>query len=143
MVTLNLTLIFELVLFLIFLWGTAVFILRPVLRFLDEREEKIVRDQSQAETDSEEAGGLEQRYAQEMSTVRRSADDEFRDKRRAALEAHATTLSEKRHQADEAVAQVREEAMTQVAGERGAYKSLAPGLADLISERLGMGGKSS
>ena len=43
MVTLNLTLLIEVGLFLIFLWGTARFILHPLLDSIDERETGIAQ----------------------------------------------------------------------------------------------------
>lgn len=143
MVTLNLTMAVQLVLFLVFLWGANRFFFGPILRLIDQREELVEQSRANAEADDETTAELEARYAHEMARIRRSADEEFRDERRAALDAHAATLSEQRHRADETVAKVREEAMKQVEGERAVYKTLAPGVADLIADRLGMGGESA
>ncbi len=143
MVTLNLTLAVQLGLFLIFLWGTNTLFFRPILSHMDHREEQIEQSRTNAEADDKTTAKLEVSYAQEMGAIRRAADDEFRDNRRAALEAHAAALSEQRHRADETVAKIREEALQQVESERGAYERLAPGVADLIAERLGMRGGSA
>lgn len=143
MVTINFTLIVEAVLFLLFLWGTTAFILRPTLKAMDERDASVETDLEQEQTDNEEAGVLEGRYAEGMAAIRRSSDEEFRKERRRALEAHAGTMAGERHKADEAVAGTREEALGQVESQRETYKTLAPDLARLLAEKLKIRGEAS
>ena len=57
MVTINATIIVELVLFLLFLWGTQRYILAPVLKNIDEREDSIEQDRAQAEANTTAAFG--------------------------------------------------------------------------------------
>ena len=82
MVSLNGTLFIELALFLLFLWGTGRFILRPVLRSLDEREESIREAGAQAESNDEETMLLEEDYEGTMGQVRSWVESEFREARK-------------------------------------------------------------
>lgn len=143
MVTINFTLFVELALFLLFLWGTGAFILKPVLKVLDDRDESVEGDLLREQEDGGAAQTLEGRYAEETAAMRRAADVEFRQERRKALAEHANRMAEARHKADAAVSGTRDEAMKQVEAQREDYKALAPELADLISERLHIGEDSS
>ena len=140
MVTINFTIFVELGLFLIFLWGTAVFIFRPVLRLLDERERDLEESRVQSEADTEEAQDKESEYASQVAQLRREADETLRAARRAALDVHTTTLSAERHKADDAVSATREVALGQIDEQRGEFAALAPGLADAIEGELNLGG---
>lgn len=136
MVTLNLTLVIEVGLFLIFLWGTARFILRPVLRTLDERDAVIEQDHAQAAVDMEEANTLERQYAQELLDIRQRAGEAYRDARHETLKGHAVAVAKAIERADQAVAEARDKAMHLVAGQRSALEKAVPEVADLIAERL-------
>ena len=94
MVTLNLTLVIQVVLFLIFLWGTARFILRPILAGIDERENAIEVDHERAAADSTEAEALESQYAQALSAARLRADEAFRHARYETQKAHTDAVVE-------------------------------------------------
>lgn len=141
MVTLNFTIVVELILFLVFLWGTKQFILRPLLEALDAREASLEESEALAEQNIERAGTLEAQYRGESAAMRRAADDSFRGGRRTALNEHGRHLAQERHKADEAVAAAREAAAGQVESERSQCAALAPELADVISDQLGIGGQ--
>ena len=141
MVTLNFTIVVELILFLVFLWGTKRFILRPLLEALDARETSLEESEANAQEAAERAGTLEEQYHRENSAMRREADEAFRGGRRKALNEHGRHLAEERHKADEAVAAAREAARGQVDDERSQCAALAPELADIISDQLGIGGE--
>lgn len=139
MVTLNFTIVVELILFLVFLWGTKQFILRPLLEALDAREASLQESEAHAQESAERAAALEAQYHTESAAMRRAADENFRGGRRKALNEHGRHLAEERHQADEAVAAAREAARAQVDNEQSQCAALAPELADILSERLGVG----
>lgn len=140
MVTINFTIFVELGLFLIFLWGTAVFIFRPVLRLLDDRERDLEKSRVRSDADTEEAQDKETEYAGRLAELRRKADETFREERRAALEVHTKTLFAERHKADDAVSATREDALDQIDGQRGEFGALAPALADAMEDQLHLGG---
>lgn len=136
MVTLNLTLVIEVGLFLIFLWGTARFILRPVLHTLDERDDLIEQDHAQAAADMEEANSLKCQYDRELLDIRHRTDEAYRDARHETLKGHAEAVAKAIEWADQAVAEARDKAMHLVAEQRSALDKAVPEVADLIAERL-------
>lgn len=142
MVTLNTTILIELILFLIFLWGTGRFILRPVLRNIDKREENIEEDRAQATANSEDAKRLEGQYAQEWTAIRGNADDTYQRARSETVKGHAEAVADAHKWADQAVAEAREKARRTVAEQRDALKASVPEIADLIAGRLRSGGPS-
>ena len=143
MVVLNFTLIVELVLFLTFLWGITVLIIRPMLKTMDDRETSITENLSTAESDDADAEGLEKRYARELAGARRAANQDFRDARRVALDKHAAQLADKRRQADNTVLLLRKQAMAKIEEDRPAFRKLVPDLANLFAKQLGIGRDSS
>lgn len=136
MVTLNITLLIELGLFLIFLWGTAVFIIRPAVQALDERGESIERDAAEAETANQEAETLESRYRSNLADIRLASDEAYRDARRETLQGHIKAVADAHQWADEAVAEARAEAQAKADEQRGPLEHAVPDLADQIAERL-------
>lgn len=143
MVDINLTMLVELGLFLIFLWGTAVFILRPVLRTLDARDKQIEDDGDQARAAREAAETMGQDYAQAMSTLRTKVEASYRLARREARDEQSGRVAGERKKADQAVAAARADAAQEVEGLRSSYGGLSSELADLLGGRLGLGGKAS
>ena len=142
MVVLNLTLVIELGLFLVFLWVTNKIILSPILRVMDDRDAKMSQDLQQAETDTAEAEKLEKKYTLVISTERRASHVAFEKARRAAMDEHSAALSAHKREADAAVAVVAEEAEARVEQERQQYDALVPGIAADIAGHLGLGDRS-
>ena len=70
MVTINATLLVELILFLVFLWGTQRYILTPVLKNMDERTDSIENDHAQAESNTTASVALEKKYRHEIAVIR-------------------------------------------------------------------------
>ncbi len=136
MVTLNLTLVVELILFLLFLWGTHVFILRPTVKNLDDREEAVEADLQQARVDTQEAERLEVQYRDEIGRIRREADETYRIAHREATLEHLEFLNAERIKADEAVAEARQAVQTQVESVRPELMQGAPSIQSLMSERV-------
>lgn len=139
MVTLNLTLVIELGLFLLFLWGTSRYVLPRVLQSLDERESSIEAHDQRAQADTERAVELEETYKHETSELHREAEERLRAARRSAQDKHAVTVTSEKDRADEEVAEVRDTAAERVEEEREACARIAPELAEAMLARLGMG----
>lgn len=137
MVTINLTLLVELGLFLVFLWGTSRFILRPVLAQIDAREEAITSDQVKAQSEQIEAERLETEYLRAMSEARTRADEEFRRARHQTRQEHQVFVAEERDRADEAVAAFRMEAQRAAEDIRNEVLAIAPELVNELTQKLG------
>lgn len=139
MVTINITILIELGLFLLFLWGTQRFVLRPVLKNMDERDDTLDRDREQTEENILKADELENQYRKEIARVRREADDQIREARRKSQQEHSDFLIEERKRADAAVREVRNEARAHVKDQRADLLKDVPALVTLIHDRLGIG----
>ena len=138
MVVINFTLLVELGLFLIFLWGTAVFILRPVLRLLDEREDNIARGRRQADEALEKEGRLRKQSADARSAFRSRIEKDYRRGQLEVREEHSAKLTEERRKSDAAIAEARDAALKEIEAERSSYAALSSELADSFFEHLGM-----
>lgn len=136
MVTINLTMLIELILFLVFLWGTQRFILTPVLDSMDERNDSIEGDIEKAKEDEIKAVELEQQYRHEIAVIRRNADEELRAVKQKAMREHAEFLQQERINAEIAVAEVRDKAMSMMEAERDAILANVPELAQLMETQL-------
>ena len=143
MVTINFTLLVELVLFLLFLWGTARFIVPRVVDTLDERERSIQDAHAVSKTDTESAQQLEQQYKAELTAMRHAAEDEFRRERRAAMDTHDAQLVARRAEDDFEVGRVRDAAMREFEKQRDASADAAQELGELVTRQLGLNGERS
>lgn len=142
MVTINLTLLVELGLFLVFLWGTQKYILAPVVKNLDDREDSIQADHAIADKNSHEAESLEQEYRHEIALIRRQSDDQVRSAQQESQQEHQTFLIAERAKAEEAVSQVRDEAQAMAGGQQSAMDAAIPELVEEIATKLRSGGNS-
>ena len=142
MVTLNFTLLVELILYLIFLWGTARFILSPILRTIDAREESLEQAQVKTQADQAEAERLENEYARAIAETRAHADDTLRHRRHQAVQEHMIFIAEERQRADQTVAAVRMEAERAAEEARPQVLEAAPQLVESITQKL-EGGRGS
>lgn len=136
MVDINFTLVVELLLFLLFLWGTNRFILRPTVKTIDEREALIRHNEESTERDAEQAEQLEQRHATELSALYRETEERVREARRQAMNARLDRMQQEMKQADAEVARYRSEALAAVEQQRTAARELAPELAEAIEAQL-------
>ncbi|MFP6581099.1 MAG: ATP synthase F0 subunit B [Candidatus Hydrogenedentota bacterium] len=139
MVTINLTLFVELGLFLVFLWGTQHFILAPVVKSLDEREESIESDRVHADDSNENSVALEKEYRHEIALIRRKSDEEIRAAHQKSQQEHAAFLIAERARSEEAVAEVREEALRMVDDQQSAMTAEIPALVKQIEAKLTSG----
>ena len=136
MVTINLTMLIELILFLVFLWGTQRFILAPVLQSMDERNDSIECEIEKAQVNDQRSEELEHKYRHEIAVIRRDADDELRAFKQKASSEHADFLKQERLNAEKAVAEVRAEFQTHVASQRDAVLAQVSELSKLMEAKL-------
>jgi F-type H+-transporting ATPase subunit b len=136
MVTINFTIVVQLVLFLTFLWVTNKLVLRPILRVMDERDRTNRENQEASERDTERAQKLESDYAAQIASARRQGVVTVEKARREALNERMQALAARKQVAEEQVAAVHREAMGHVDTARGSYAQLAPALISDIATRL-------
>ena len=136
MVTINLTLIVNLVLFLLFVWGMHVLVFKPLLDVMDRREAKIQDDRKAAVNLENQASELEQQYMAEKGAMHREASRLLVRAHRAAQEAHQQRLDEKKLQYHRELAELRGHVKTAIASERASYPEMASSLVPLMAERV-------
>ena len=140
MVTVNLTLLVELVLFLIFLWGAHRIAFKPVVKILDDREEKIAADRQTGVDAAKEADSLSQIYSDRIAEVRRAAGREMDGLRREAQQDRLAQVQKRQHEADAMIAELRGHLAEEVAQQRNAYDALMPDLVNRIKGQIVTGG---
>lgn len=139
MVTLNGTLVVELVLFLVFLWGVHRLVFRPTFDVMDKRAATMEEDRKAAKRARYEADTMEQEYRQAISAVRHHAQEHLRLVRQKAQNAAVEKISEQKRAADKEVESVRQVAAKHIAGQREQFDRLTPELAEVIRVRLSLG----
>ena len=75
MVSVNYTIIAQIVNFIILLWILAKFAYKPLLKAMDDRRNRIVKDLDSAEHARKEAETLKLEYANQLKTARKEASD--------------------------------------------------------------------
>ena len=143
MVTINFTIVVQLVLFLLFLWAANKLVFQPVLRRLDEREENLERNAQAAKEDSKAAKSLESEYAAELSTARRAATVRFERKRGAAMDERNQRLARARQDGDQAVMAIEREGKAQIDAQRPQFDAMAAEIAELMAKSLRLKGGGS
>lgn len=98
MVSVNYTIIAQIVNFIILLWILAKFAYKPLLKAMDDRRNRIVKDLDSAEHARKEAETLKLEYANQLKTARKEASD---------IIAKANADAQKLH--DKALAQAQKE----------------------------------
>ncbi|HOH51273.1 MAG TPA: hypothetical protein PLI98_11085, partial [Candidatus Hydrogenedentes bacterium] len=73
MLSLDFTLVVELLLFLLFLWGTNRAVLRPLLRTMDARQLRMEQDRADAEAAARRAAELDAVYDRRLAAIHREA----------------------------------------------------------------------
>lgn len=139
MVSINFTLVVELLLFLLFLWGTNRFILRPTVKTIDERQELLEHNEELTARDLADAQALEERRTAELSRLYRQTEERVREARRAAMNARLDRIQQEMKRADAEIAQFRAELRAQVEEQSSAARKLAPEVAEAIEAHFDRG----
>jgi F-type H+-transporting ATPase subunit b len=138
MVTINLTLIIELGLFLTFMWAMAKYVYRPLLQLMDARDERLESDRETTERESGAAKTLEHQYTKQVSNMRRIASDEINVQHRKAQAEHNIRVAAYQAETQEAIQQLREDAQEQFNAERTKFPALTTDLDKRIANQLGL-----
>ncbi len=136
MVTINLTIVVQLGLFLLFLWALNKLVLQRVLRNLDARETALEQDAEAANADASAAQSLEAQYAAELTAARRAATVHFERERRAAMDDRNERLARARENGDQEVMAVSRDGQAQIQAQREQFGTLAQDVAEAMAQRL-------
>lgn len=98
MVSINYTLIAQIVNFIILLWVLAKFAYKPLLKAMDDRRAKIVKDMDQADHARKDAEDLKEQYVEQLKNAKKEAND---------IVSKANTMAQQLH--DEALANAQKE----------------------------------
>ena len=130
------SLVFVLILFLIFVFVLNRILFRPIGRVLDER-------QTLTEGAANQARAARQRYearlAEYEATIRQARAESYRrseQERAAALDERRRLIEEAKHHAHEEIGRARHEIERQVAGARAALESESRQIAERISRTV-------
>lgn len=140
MVTLNLTIVVEVVLFLVFLWAMKIFVFTPLLKVMDDRDVRIDTNREKAQTEAAGAKKLEREYASKVAAIHRESSHRIVEAHREAQAAHSDRVAALKQQEEKELADVHAEAMRQVQAEREHYPELTASLAEAVAKRLALGG---
>ena len=136
MVTINFTIVVQLVLFLVFLWGLQKWVLAPMLATMDEREDTISANKKSAQSDRKAAEELDAEYARSIAQARRDAANVLRSSQAQALQRRNEQIRKRREEVDALVQAHSEQALQLVEAERTVFASVVPGLAEAMISRL-------
>lgn len=124
MMSFNMTLVWEIINFLILLVAMTYFLYKPITRMIDQRREMIQKDLSEASDSKKKAAELKQSYEAKIQAARNEAHEiiaqaekrgnERREEIIAEAQAEATRIKER---AMEEITQAKRQALSQVRDE--------------------------
>jgi len=138
MVTINLTLLVELLLFLGFLWLVHRYIVVPVLQNADAREAEVEQDQTTAVEATEASESLEREYRRKRAALHREASQRIAQAHREAQRKHLDRMAELKAEEEKQIVALRNELRQMVDQQRDDYDRLSRELAEVAAERLGL-----
>jgi len=136
MVTINLTLLVETGLFLIFLWMMHRYVFRPILKTMDDRDTQLEVNQIEAQRLEAEAHSLEREFKEKLAALHKEASHRILHVQRKVQEEHLQNIAALKQRETEELRVVRNEAAAQVAEERTHYPELSKELQHLMAVRL-------
>ncbi len=134
--SLNFTLVLEIVAFLVFLWTANTFMFRRLRQVMDERARVLDQESGEAATAAAEADRVEAEYIRKLTEAHQNAAQQLRQTRQEAYQKHRAEMDARRHQADQAVAEFRDSVARCLDEERAQFPALVASLAKSIDERM-------
>lgn len=138
MVTINLTLLIELMLFLTFMWAMGKYVFRPLLLIMDQREERLEEDREKKNIESGRAKELELEYTKEVGAIHRKASEEINLQHRKEQGKHNDRIIAFQAEAQKELQNIRANAQAQIETERQKFPALTADLDQQITSRLGL-----
>ena len=143
MVDLNFTLVVQLIIFLGFLWAMQRWVLRPLLKTMDERDRGMTEDKERAQADQEAAEELEREYAAVLAAAYQKAHQKIFESLRAVQDSHGAERNALRESQQSEIAATREETAGFIEQQRGSFTELSGAIAQAMMRQLGFGGDAS
>ncbi|HOE66313.1 MAG TPA: ATP synthase F0 subunit B [Candidatus Hydrogenedentes bacterium] len=140
MVSLNVTLFVEIVLFLLFLWVVNRTVFRPLLRVMDQRGVKMAALRASAEAGRAEAERMQALYIEHLTKANQAAAERLRAARLNAYRENRLSLDELREQAEAELAGHREKLADRLDTERETYAAIVPRLLQEMDRQVRMDG---
>lgn len=132
----DLTLVIQIVLFLVFIWAMNALLFRPTLRVIEDRQERIEGSRKRA---GELQARIEETVAKHTARVRDARMNGERERARLVQEATAEEehiANEGRERAARSTAEIREAIARDAGAARGELEGRAREFAALIAERV-------
>lgn len=136
MVTINLTLLILLLMFLGFLWIMHRFVFTPVLGVSDGRDEKIAEDKNVAREASADAEKLEDEYKEKLAQIHRETNLTIARTRRAAQEDYQVQVETFKKKAEEELRDLRRSVRSDIESQKDQFGVLAQGIAAAMARQL-------
>jgi F-type H+-transporting ATPase subunit b len=140
MVSLNLTIVVELALFLIFYGVSRRFIFAPLHRLTIERQARIRREQDLAQKDQIEADRLQQLQADRLVATQQQGAQRLREARFNAYRQNRIEADERRQNADTEVAAFHVHIQAHIEHERERYAQVLPDLVEAMDRQVNVEG---
>lgn len=124
-----------LAIFILFLLGSYL-LLDPVRKILNDRKERVARQQREAEEDRMQALRYKEEYDGKMKEIDRISEDILRESRRKALDRENEIIAAARAEAGEIIENARQEAERQKLKVQDEMKQEIISVAALLSEKM-------
>ncbi len=135
-VSINATLIIQMIVFLILVWFTMKFIWPPVVRALDERASKIAAGLSAADKAKADLAAADKRVEQQLASARDDVARRLTDAERLGLQMVEEAKAKAAEEAAKIVASARAEAEQESVKAREALREQVAGLAVKGAEQI-------
>jgi F-type H+-transporting ATPase subunit b len=136
MITINFTILIELTLFLLFLWVSNKLVVRPLLKTIDARDDKIEQDKTFAETARQEAKRLDAQNVEQLTRAHQDAAQRLHKARFDAYHEGRAVLDQLREKGEKDVAEYRAAIEAESDVERRKLETLVPELVELADKKL-------
>jgi F-type H+-transporting ATPase subunit b len=140
MVSLNLTIVVELVLFLVFYAVSRRLIFGPLHRLMIERQARIQREEDRAKKDQHEADRLQELHAERFAAVQQQGAHRLRNARFNAYREARIATDEMRQNADADVIAFHARIQAQLERERERYPQVLPDLVEGMDRQINVEG---
>ncbi len=121
--------------FILFLLATYL-LLNPVRKILNDRKERVMREQMEAAENKKAAVGLKEEYDGKLKEVDKVSEQILRDSRKKALERENEILAEAREEASRIVSSARQEAELEKKRVKDEVKQEMISVACAMSEKI-------
>jgi len=143
MIALNFTLVVQLLLFLLFLYVTNKFVIRPLLKTVDARSAKVEEDQAAADADRKEAGRVEAAVKDRLTGIHQEEALRLRKARQDEYQKNRGVLEEMKRRVNADVEAYRTQMDRRVEEERRNYPQLVPSIVEAMDRQVNTEGYAS